>query len=75
MTEPDARLKNWFFLTLGKSRFLVGEIFDDKKERFADNTRVRTSQVKKVEEGLAYTLNSVYVIDPKDEYKLDFVKG
>lgn len=61
----DARLENWKWSTSRHGIFLVGAIFDDRKNRFRDGTRVRTSLVTrgKCREGeVVETMNTRYLL-------------
>jgi len=69
MPEPKitATLKNAHLITDGRRAVYVGEIYGDTHKRWADGTYIRTSQVKREEGDLVYTLNSVYKIEPIDK--------
>jgi len=60
MKEHDAVLKNWRFN--GSGEYLIGEIYNDKRGRFADGGLIYTSKLKKVnfEKGFAVTQNTRY---------------
>lgn len=44
-------------------KYIGGYIYDDVRGRFKDGTYIFTSIVKKQEDDLVYTLNSVYKIE------------
>lgn len=69
MPEPKitATLKNAHLITDGQRAVYVGEIYGDVHKRWGDGAYICTSQVKRVENGLAYTLNSIYKIEPIDK--------
>ena len=67
MTKITATLKNAERHTYGANVVYSGHIYGDVHKRFDDGTYIRTSQVKRVEDDLAYTLNSIYKIEPIDK--------
>lgn len=61
MSKVTAKLNDWYEQSLGGGdKVIWGNIEGDTRGRFADGVLVRTSFVSKVEDGFAYTLNSVY---------------
>jgi len=69
MPEPKitATLKNALIYRIGKHSVFTGDIYGDVHKRWPDGSHIRTSLVDRVENGLAYTLNSIYKIEPIDK--------
>lgn len=55
------RLENWMRQDYGGGAYVyVGNLYEDVNQRWWDGVNIRTSRVKKVEDDLVYTLNSIY---------------
>jgi len=66
----DARIENWSFY----GGVIFGEIHEDKKERFPDGVRIRTSKIcaptNEIREGAeVHTQNSVYLLGKPESFK------
>jgi hypothetical protein len=79
MNKPTGRLENWFLSERAHGTVLVGDVYDDIKDRFVDGTWIHTS---KLEEGyvlgegeLVKTMFSSYLLgkemDGHDEVNHD----
>lgn len=55
------RLENWQIISL-PFHHLIGDIYDDEKERFKDGDTIRTSPLRSIDfaEGTATTRNNTY---------------
>lgn len=64
MDRPNL-IKNWTIVRWGNSVVVVGEIYNDSKNRFADGTSIHTSKLTHCdfEKGVVETLNSTYNLD------------
>lgn len=61
MTEQvTAELRNWTKVSYGDKAVIAGDIYGDTRGRFLDGTFVTTSSVDRIEDGVAFTRNSVY---------------
>jgi hypothetical protein len=59
----DAELHDWTLLPFFNGGLIIsGRIYNDKKNRFADGTRVRTSKLISVYNGKATTQNTKYLL-------------
>jgi hypothetical protein len=64
----DNLLKNWKLQQTWDGSFvLIGAIYNDAKERFADGAEIRTSALRKIDfvNGFAETRNTVYTLERK----------
>lgn len=61
--EVDGVLKNVYFEQIFDKRIAIGNIYDDRKGRFNDGTVIHTSAIKKQEDDVIWTRNSVYRIE------------
>jgi len=61
------RLKNWKVhdgyssVHLEKVSYLTGQVFNDT--RFPDGTEIRTSIVLEIDDGIAQTENTIYILE------------
>ena len=59
----DGVLQNWFFTQISATESLVqGDIYFDRKNRFSDGQFIHTSKVQHVQDNVAITLNSRYLL-------------
>lgn len=65
--EYTAVLKRWFLVDTQWGYVVVGDIYGDKKERWPDGYRVRTSKI----ETFAIHNQSRYIITLNSTYKLE----
>lgn len=55
-------LENWVKV----GQVIYGNIYGDSKGRFPDGLEIHTSRIDSIEDGIAYTRNSVYKLgEPK----------
>lgn len=74
MPDFDAIIRGYMIVGMGKGRsVIIGTIHEDKKQRWWDGARVRTSLVQTIEDledgrKLATTLNTKYLLEEPAEF-------
>lgn len=65
--EVTGTLRDWWFVQCGNLSAIEGKIYHDRKGRFKNGTRFRTSKILRLdfENKTVKTLNSTYILGQK----------
>ena len=58
--EVTAELRDWRMVDARGGKVIIGHVYGDKRQRFRNGEKITTSRIRRIEDGIAYTLYSTY---------------